>query len=1020
LAVRRKMRGGFRIGGPEMPRRSKQTPTAMMRLYDIRQLLPAYAQAMSRRLELWAGIEGYRDLGGAVSEVELSKMSPLAQSQFMRIASPGKEGLDSLTGRPAPEITAEELKQAELRPDGPAWLARLVRERSKTTEAQAKVWELILAEESAHDGLNGHPTMTPKMRELIDFLKSGYVTVHGSEELSLLIDRTELGDPNRGFGISDFVQQATMEWRAARTLYNLRHWALQMGTNWSSNAMTGKVPMHDFMDPGGVTQQSWGLLGEYHSYLNAGRPKEGSTWNTKLVEEFIKYGGGDGLTRMILAPLDGGAIFGEQLQAMTGAERRYDGTSQGLIGEFLNAQHAAKGGLATLSEKLDKMAGSPNPALRAESQRAAVGLYSLIDMSYRLAGTLRGLRRGMDMRSAVEWASEGVGDYNNRNTWVYRLTTQFSTRQGILAQRARVRLGKGPFIGEAGPGAGVLTKAATIFEPLLYMGLGSPFWMYKASMLPTVTKAAFNHPAKALTSLAAMTYLIQVVGRAFGGDPSDFEEEQAGRGSFLRRELRPADYDYLEKNYGDSEIALFGTLRLAGKDWWRALKAAAGGDFARLFTAEGPTAGGERSSLDFKDFVPLLGWYHDMAQTGMRPFESRPFEPGPEGASRLGVAFLPTVIASNIARGFELAHGVEGKSDLANTVAALQEWTQSYASPLGGFLPPVFSREVQDAVSVLSWNGRSLADVIDNLPARRLPAGLGAQAAQIAARTTLPMRRVPSTSTMPREGGGLLEGALEFFGAQTRPAPPGKGPERAASLRASLGKKAILNLASQAFRRAYDTGLPVSPLYEQAFGLDRDIVWKDGEASDVVESPQTEIGRFIRQSAATPEGRAEWIATIAEQLRSHRDELVAAVDGPQGLAHLTGVTPAIHDRSLEAVWDGAENPGRMLDFFFRVTHDQKLRRTWAADGDGVWYRLWHDLGMAYRIRSRSGANLSRLKAVERWMSHRSFDLEPEYNLRGPVTPKELIEAAGARAVDVFPSQYRETLKPRTIELLLGR
>jgi hypothetical protein len=363
-------------------------------------------------------------------------------------------------------------------------------------------------------------------------------------------------------------------------------------------------------------------------------------------------------------------------------------------------------------------------------------------------------------------------------------------------------------------------------------------------------------------------------------------------------------------------------------------------------------------------------------------------------ADEVGVGFLPVMAMSGLLQMVGLGEGKRAESRFETATRIALDAVSEVSAPLSGFLS---STHGQRMARNLFWDGRSLHEIIHSLPASRLAGGLGDVVGQTAMGLGVSMRPVPRGET-GRAGGGFME----WLGLHV---PYQRGTEDAEEVGVQIRRRnvrlAVQNLFSSAYKEAQSTYTPLPAIYARMFDLSKDIQFDAmGNAIDVREQPETELGQFIRAQSDTRDGRAQYLDTTLRALDLHRQSIEAMISGPEGLASRIDVDPAVHDRIVRAVWNHAESPASMIDFL----HEAAVRQpAWAKGHDALWYRLYFNAGLNRATIEPDSSASNKLLALSKWVREHGADAHPMYDVR------EGLRVLGGRMIDIMPGQFVESL-----------
>lgn len=996
------------LGGFEYAREGQRDREDVRRMYDIAYVLPDWAGQVSQSLRISHTLNRMIELGVHVSRDEYLNMPDSERWQFKRLALPGKLGVEG--GLPDAAFTKAE-DEYYRPPQMAAERALELKERREADLEQVIVGQWIKSMREMHSG-EGAPELTPKMAQLLNTLETAYVPLNVAVEVGILADQTSLGPSINDSASFEFASNVSLAWRRLRTVYNPAHWVMQVFSNWGTNAATGKVPLHDILNPRGSYWRSSKALGQWQRMIASGEdPALSPDPEIQHAHRFMLRGGVNTFAAQFNDPVNGPDIVAGFVGKIQRQWRQSGQTMSDTLTSQLMEKAAGSGrALSDARRWVDFMANGTSPDSRAEALRALHGMYGFLDLVPKYAAQLEGERRGWGEAEAYHWGTEGTGDFADVNPRIRQLSTNFSLSHGPLYGKARTALGLGERIGTARAGASTAEKAWRWTESIRHSGLAGPFWMYRATMNPSMGRAAVHMPMKAMTTFALGTFAIRVLSAYMSKDEDDYKlllASQAGRGSFLHEGFDSATFDAYAKTYGKAPAWGMGPMTIAVNDWVRFTKA-----FARnfihadpeaemLFMSRGPTIAGDETVIDFSSMFTGVNTAMWLANKLHGIGEPKPFAQ-PEG---LGVAHLPAAIASVAVAALEGTFGVQGKSRSRVIGEHLSELAAEWSTPLGG-MPWIFSRFGQQVFGSLAWDGRSIGRAIDGLPATGTGdalEGLGGAAL----RSLVPIRRIPSGSAMPSDGRPLdtLEDLLGTR-VRTRDMPSGSEAERQAARTAELAKSGMLDAITWAYTQARENGAPLGLWNAKALDLGRDLKTTTLSSGrlvvDVVDKPQTIIGQFIRNAAPGEGDRQALAAEVVAQFRRHRDDIVKFAEDPRGLASHVALPPALYKRMIGGVWDKEINAPEMLKLIHRELTDKGARKASGGAYDETLARFWRQSGMdRLTERYKSGANLRMTVEVQQALSALRAahpDMDPT-----PIAAEDLRKWLGAKLPDAVPT-----------------
>lgn len=1020
--------GRFQMGSFEYMREKEDHRETVRQIFDISYVLPTSAAQVSQRLRVVHTMQSIVDMGVHWTREQYDAAPGWTKAQLRRAASRGKAGRDAITGLPIPGFDEKEWSEKYAPIEDPLGeaLPELLQaenerraaeaERELAERADADIYQTMLQawidkERDMHTGADA-PVMTEKMKKLLDTLETAYVPINVAKDIALMLDQTELSPSVNDSSLADISSRIVQEWRRNRTVYSPRHVRQQMfGSNWLSSAMTGKVPLHDFLNPHGAMQTSLARLGKLQSMLSAGQdPMTSEDPGVRHAQRYMDRSGASSHAEMFHAPVSGKDL----LAGFVGdIQRRYRASgmtmTDTLASEFAVAAAGAQRAMTDATKWIDTLSNAVSPDLRAEALRAEAGMYGYVDHIYKYAAQLEGERMGKSEDDAYHWGGEGVGDLRDANPSVHAFSSLFSLMRGNLYTKGRTMLGKGAKIGTAGPKATRAQQVFALAEHVRMTGIGGPFWSWSATLVPAIGRGLVNHPFKVFTGLGVFTFMVRASSTVFGDDDDDFYATQAGRGPFLHANFDAETFDAYARAYGHAPAySGIGPWTLTVREWVKYGKAYLLNPFrehpeaSMLTRFEGPQLGGTGTEVDMAGDIPgasAMAFFSDMIHSWG---QEQPFTGRRRGSTDYGWGFLPSSIAAIWAAGIEMAQGVQGKSRMRVAGEHMAEFLQEFSSP-GGGLPWIFSRDGQKVIGPIAWDNRTVGEMIEGLPASEYPDEPIPALAKGVMHALMPMRRRPSQSAIPQPED--REVVPKLLGTRLRDAPQGEEIDVEAARRGSLAREGILNSLSWAYRGAQHYGAPLGLWNAQAVDLGRDL--KPVEVGDerkvvmhdIVDNPQTVLGKFIRNAEATPRGRQLLTAAVIKSLRQNMPELKALADDDQGLVYRTALPAELYDRMAAGVLDRSVNASAIVRLLWREMADPKRRAETKGAYDGIWARTWMSLGLDNEISKseyQSGAKAEMVLDINRFLDNTRIAL-PDKN-----QSEELKGALGPRAWDIFP------------------
>jgi hypothetical protein len=967
---------------------------SLARIYDPAIILPLEAAQISKRAQIFSALEHAATHGAVIPKAEYDALPEIVRAQYQRAAN---KGLKRVPGGWEPVFTIEE--EASMSPT--ERVAEIDRRRRVKFDA-ALMAEFIERERNSRGG-EGQPAMTPKLKVLLDTLETGYVSKHVAQEMSLLIQQADLSaDPG-----GDWIARLTQEWRKMRTVQNPSHWILQMATNWSSNAVTGKVPMSDLilgltLGEGTYAEGAADINRWFDESARGIRHGEMSK-DAQLFGRFMRYTSGATYQRLFLEPVTARDLLGffpdlpDQIQGEPIGDQ-----SRAMSALFAGARRAGRG-WGTFSDKLRMLQSAPDPKSRAQALRALHGAYNLHEIFWKYAAFKEGLKRGLDERSAAEWAAEGTGDYADRSTLLLRFSSSFSTEFGELSKGARTRMGK--------------PRDPTAWDWIKNVGFGGPFWLYSASMIPTLARKRMSW--RGLSATAATLLAIRAIGQAFGGDEDELAEAAAGHGQTFALGVDRMTLEAFAAEYPDVKIpspsgaGYPSQLELTAEQWAK-LAIAWGENAAHLASlgligerrpeaefislTRGPTLGGESTMIDWGDFMPDIELVNRLSHL-WNVGDAKPFNA--DKLSDYGVGFVPIMVVAGLSRMYEAARGVKGKKRATSAATMVSDLMEEFSAPLGGgVFPAIASRQHRIAREAFAWDGRSLADVLEGMPPSLYRPDLAEALSTVGARSLLPVRRLPRTSAEPREM-NAADKLFSLLGWRQRSELPGSEYDQAAARRMIAIKTAAKNLFSRAYREYIDTKVPIDAIYSRSFNLEPDLVIDptSGLATRISDSPISDFGKFLRAQSDNPEEQALWVRDALRAINERMPFVVSLVSSPDGLVYRRDVDPALHDRIVEAAWDAQYNREKLMRYLWRLMQNE-------PEHEGALARLW--VAWGFPSMKVSGGSLDVWDKAQRWVAERWTDAPAMYD----VSDIDIREVLGPPVYDVAPVESVLSLERR--------
>lgn len=1001
---------GSTVASAEMPRSSEASADGATRIFDIRYVMPLSVGRVAKRLETFRVLQRMRSEGLIVNKNEWESMGPVEREQFTKLAEKGlTQNLSD--GSLIPTLTNEERKLKEEGKLSQAEADEILKRRASSKLEQVVLQTFIDEERSARGG-DGEATMTAPMKELLDDLEDGYITWHASRELSFLVERNDL-KPDIGTGrleeASRAIQQLTLTWRQLRTVQNPKHWFQQFTTNLVTNSMTGKVPMSDMFESiltgeGTYADAAW-HISEWQEFKKNNIPKKNWTEGAKLFDETVMSIGGATLAHMINDPVSGNDVINSMFYGADGQPLFVSPSSSSAetdLGTIAGALNRSGRGWANFAKRVTELSLSPNPAARAEAVRSLVGVYNLHELWWKHAAIIEAKRMGMDHQTAVRWASEGTGDFSDRNTTLLRLTTQFQIAPTRLQRAAYKKIDAG--------------NARLLGKQLITLGAASPFWMYRAAMFPTMIKHTLSW--RGITHTAVALLGIRLVSQAFGGDDEDVREAAAGTDVLKGVDTSPDTLNILRRRHGDAPLPNFGGgwspsgVVLTLRDWadylqgfgHNLLHSASLGTIGKhsqagemLTLARGPSMGGESSVIDFGEYVPLVGRVNDISAglQGNSLDAANDFLMS-QSDGRIGFGMFSMAATAAVVDALKLWSGEEGKSRGQVMAEVALGVAQEFSAPLGGtaLFGPGFSREMMGLAENTALGQRSFGEWASGLPSKRIPSTFGEMLQAQSAKTLLPMRRIPTGSQSPE----ALERRKQSLTGDSYYAGPESSNEydAAAKVRDRQIEQTCLNLLSRAYKETLDQAtIPHSMRVDAYLNINRDLTQTREGEWDVVTSPLTELGKWLRSKGESDYDRRLWVADTVAALK-RRASIDPLLSGADGLVYRKDIDPALHDRIVRAAWRGPENKSQLLRLLW-----EEMKAT--TGNEGALSRMWIVSG--FEDMKPTGADLDIWKRSRKFVEEHSNGTYADMDMSAP----ERAAIMGSAVYDMSPTTAVEAL-----------
>lgn len=994
--------GGFRGTGREFSRTNHADMAEVgQRVYDVGYILPIVTAQEAARGRLYGHLN--RLVGNADTYLtrEQYERLPLHERPFFRKLT------EPIGGRWVPEselLTTDEaleLKEGEKE--------HVRRRRRGASVAQVKLHQWVRGEREAALS-EGGPPLTETKEELFGKLEEGYVSTAALYEVDILLDEL---DPGEAHGGEAFIQQLTLYWRRLRTIQNPRHWVLNFTTSIVTNHITGKVSMLDFIKSmvtgeGLYADTARGLFA-WETWVKNGRkeedldPADPSTLDILLTDSMAQRLGGSTFVASVFHPV---SVADQILEMFQGQPPDLGSTSP--RGQLVSA--AALGltrrGRATadLDATIAKYSGSPNPESQAEAIRSLQGLYQLHELFFKIAAAKNGMRAGMDIDAATHWAAEGSGDYSDRNPWVYRWTTQFFAGVPQAERQARTTM-KQPLWRQRLP-------------MLMRLGLGSPFWMYRASMWPTVAESTLNRPMKVAVGYLAVSFATRAMSAIFGGEEEELQEAHLGHEQLFDRNLSPEAVDILAQRYGNLEVggwanaSLPSRFRMQLSRWaryWKAMKdtglyvgtfGAAGersADAPMVYSGRGPELGGRTTRIDMGEFMgantPVisprgLNTAADTIHMLRNWNQGHPLWEMQErmGANNIGIGFLALTAFDTLSSTVGAVQGKKGETRSETWMKYMLDLMAAWSAPGGGGPTAFASREGQEAVRIFQWGGRSWDQIIDGIPDPRVEnEPITRQLAVLGVRNLIPVRRTPGYAATKRP----LNKAEAFFAANNVRIPEAISGDAMKDLETRVTrtlKKAMVKWWADVYQEQRSLAAPPEAIALSYFGLEAELEPGPDGGWKLKDKPKSALGRAI---AGQPESEQPmWIDASLAYLHNTSREVERVL---LPMMRRRDADPAIVERVARAVWESVEDPGKVLDLVYERRGD--------TENLGIWYQLWRDAGLGTAQYDSPGSR-QRQAALRKL-----FTSADQAALMGPSSPAVL----GGELPDIAPRAYVEAL-----------
>lgn len=839
--------------------------------------------------------------------------------------------------------------------------------RRRATVEQTRLDDFLAAaeERAALEERDHGRKMPAKRRQVIDALRDGYFTRATSMEIDSLLDSA---DPSLDVGgVSAAVQRATLVWRRLKTVQNPKHWWLNFTSSVLTNHITDKVSVFDFMRSvttgKGLYAEAARDLMRWHDWVREGRPELDSlhpaTLGIMRADRIGKMLGGGTFVRTAFGRFGARDVFDSMFTPRTEDVLDPDGkrtdsardqlfgaeSQKSMLTRAIEAVVGRRGrSQAEHDERMAHMTGVPDPRVHAEALAELNEMYYLHEMLFKYAAALHGGKyRGLSEEQAAAWGAEGSGDYRDRPPVVYRHTTNFSAGISDGTRAGLTLLGKKPEL--------------PLRQRAIRMGLGSPFWMYRWSMWPTLGRSMIDRPVRTAAVYALMSAIVQGVDELTGGDRRELQEAQSGRNDYLSSKLTPEAFAELKRKYGSNPMPSFvgvplpPWLRVSVGDFvdaWTNIKAGPG-----FMQAPGPSG----EVLDFSALLaPGLGEVSKSVRNVSNLLKARPATDIPE-VQDMGIGFLPGALLAGSLNAWELAFGREGQSRRETSLKVFSRMAREFSSAAGPL--PMLSGHGQRGLLMLE--GRTLTDLARGTPGPEIP--LGARLGSYAISLAVPTRQVLAQSVERREIGAGEE-ALRRLGIRRIKQPSGEPDVREQAIINRAVNSMLRRQMVNSYREFIDHGnfLPMQVIVNRNLEIGPDLQGFPGQRR-LADQAQTEVGRFIRRLVKEDELRglaADRYETVFSQRAGALQDLAV------NAATRRNMHPATFERMVDGILRGENSQAGILEFLFDATGGYEYEPPeWAAEHAGEWVRVWDDARMWEG--NFSGTNLRRFRSIQRWI-----------------------------------------------------
>jgi hypothetical protein len=213
-------------------------------------------------------------------------------------------------------------------------------------------------------------------------------------------------------------------------------------------------------------------------------------------------------------------------------------------------------------------------------------------------------------------------------------------------------------------------------------------------------------------------------------------------------------------------------------------------------------------------------------------------------------------------------------------------------------------------------------------------------------------------------------------------------------------RQALGNLVLAAYRtyQSEDNVTPLTLLVSGALDPGRDLVMDGANPVDVVDNPESGIGRWIRAQASTQAERRKWVAQYLDTIKEAApiiDDIVSRS------ANRRAMPSEVFARVLGGALNGQDSKSAMLSWLDR--HVGGEAPAWTDDYQGELYRLWFDSGLDRMApESLRSKEADRWYRVRGWIDSRRGDAPMGYG--GGIFRGELMDIPQGRGLDFVPER----------------